>query len=59
MNKIGNLKKDIIKEELIKLEFSLGHEYKSNILLAEELIEKARIWICKSSSKRGKKIFTR
>lgn len=43
MNKIGNLKKDIIKEELIKLEFSLGHEYKSNILLAEELIEKARI----------------
>ncbi len=43
MNRMGNLKKDIINEEFIKLEFALGHEYKSNILLAEELIEKARI----------------
>lgn len=59
MNRIGNLKKDIINEEFIKLEFALGHEYKSNILLAEELIEKARIWIFKTRSKRSKKNFTR
>ena len=43
MNKINNLKKDIFKEELIKIEFSLGNEHKNNILLAEDLTEIARI----------------
>lgn len=43
MNKFSNLKKDIFKGELIKIEFALGNEHKNNILLAEELTEKSRI----------------
>ncbi|MGN1013561.1 MAG: hypothetical protein ACI4ON_07045 [Clostridia bacterium] len=41
--KLSNLKKDIYEEELIKAEFSLGENARSQLLKAGELLELARI----------------
>ena len=41
--KLSNLKKDIYEEELIKVEFSLGENARSQLLMAGELLELARI----------------
>lgn len=41
--KLSNLKKDIYEEELIKVEFSLGENARSQLLMTGELLELARI----------------